>query len=412
MTIHSNAAAVVVAMTALGGLVGCADEDVDNPGEPTPPAPITTQFELKTGMRELWTDHVTWTRVFLMDAIADLPDTPFSTERLLQNQDDLGAAIKPFYGDSAGDDLAALLRVHITGAADVVAAAKAGDEAGLEAANTAWYENAEEISKFLSDANPNLPPETIEGMMEMHLDQTLDEATARLTGDWTADVAIYDEIVVHILGMSDGLSQAVSLQFPDKVAVDTTMTADNQELHLAMRKLWEDHVTWTRVFLISAIAGLPDTDAATDRLLQNQLDIGNAIKPFYGDEAGDQLATLLYDHITLAYSVVVAAQGQPTQLNGALAQWYANADQIAEFLAAANPNWNVDDLKSMMKTHLDQTLAEATARLESDWETDVRTYDEIVDHILHMADVLSDGIALQFPDKLGEVADGEGPGTY
>src|SRR5688500_20322833 len=66
----------------------------------------------------------------------------------------------------------------------------------------------------------------------------------------------------------------------------------------AMRKLWEDHITWTRVFIISAVADLPDKAAATERLLQNQVDIGNAIKPYYGNAAGDKLTTLLKEHIT------------------------------------------------------------------------------------------------------------------
>src|SRR5687767_253458 len=57
----------------------------------------------------------------------------------------------------------------------------------------------------------------------------------------------------------------------------------------AVRKLWEDHVTWTRVYIIAALADLPEADAAAQRLLQNQTDIGNAVKPFYGDEAGEQL---------------------------------------------------------------------------------------------------------------------------
>src|SRR5262252_5070715 len=78
-------------------------------------------------------------------------------------------------------------------------------------------------------------------------------------------------------------------------------------LHDAMRKLWEDHITWTRAFIISAAANSPDKAAATDRLLQNQVDIGNAIKPYYGEAAGNQLTALLKEHITTAADVVAAA---------------------------------------------------------------------------------------------------------
>lgn len=111
--------------------------------------------------------------------------------------------------------------------------------------------------------------------------------------------------------------------------------------HDAMRKLWEDHITWTRVFIISAAGDLPDKATATDRLLQNQVDIGNAIKPYYGDAAGNKLTTLLKEHITTAGEIVAAAKaGDKAKQDDATKRWYANADQIADFLSGANPkNW-------------------------------------------------------------------------
>src|SRR5438105_11594514 len=61
----------------------------------------------------------------------------------------------------------------------------------------------------------------------------------------------------------------------------------------AMRKLWEDHITWTRLVIVAVLDDRPEKDAALARLLQNQVDIGNAVKPFYGDAAGNQLTSLL-----------------------------------------------------------------------------------------------------------------------
>jgi hypothetical protein len=78
--------------------------------------------------------------------------------------------------------------------------------------------------------------------------------------------------------------------------------------------------------------------------------------------------------------------------------WYANADKIAQFLAAANPAWPAETLSQMMRTHLDQTLAEAVARLSEDWDADIAAYEDIHLHILAMADTLADGIVEQFPD--------------
>lgn len=168
----------------------------------------------------------------------------------------------------------------------------------------------------------------------------------------------------------------------------------------AMRKLWEDHITWTRVFIISAAADLPDKPAATERLLQNQVDIGNAIKPYYGDEAGNKLTSLLKEHITIAAEVVTAAKANDsTKLTDANKRWFANGDQIADFLSAANPkNWPQAEMRTMMRAHLDLTTKEAVARLKSDWAGDIKAYDE-VHQILHMADMLSEGIMKQHTEK-------------
>ena len=168
-----------------------------------------------------------------------------------------------------------------------------------------------------------------------------------------------------------------------------------------MRKLWEDHVTWTRLAIISLADGLPDQDASVGRLLQNQTDIGDAVKPFYGDAAGDHLTALLHDHITTAAAIIAAAKaGDTAAVNESSARWYANGDDIAVFLNSANPQqWPLDHMKQMMREHLDRTLAEAVARLSANYPADVAAYDAIHVQILGMADMLSLGIIDQFPKR-------------
>jgi hypothetical protein len=172
-------------------------------------------------------------------------------------------------------------------------------------------------------------------------------------------------------------------------------------LHDAMRKLWEDHITWTRNVIISIDAGLPDLNTVVARLLQNQTDIGNAIKPYYGDAAGDQLTALLRQHILGAADVLVALKaGDQSALQAALTAWYANAHDIAVFLSTANPkNWPLAEMDQMMKDHLDATTREAVARNQGDWSADVAAYDAVHVQILAMADMLSSGIIAQFPNE-------------
>ena len=169
----------------------------------------------------------------------------------------------------------------------------------------------------------------------------------------------------------------------------------------AMDKLWEDHIVWTRMVIVDFAAGLPDLKVAEARLLRNQADIGDAIKPYYGAAAGNRLTQLLRTHILEAVPVLVAAKaGNKPKLNAALKAWYANGHQIAVFLSKANPqSWSLPMMDSMMKQHLQLTTAEAVARLEGHWAADVAAYDRVHAEILQMADMLSSGIVAQFPDK-------------
>jgi hypothetical protein len=176
-------------------------------------------------------------------------------------------------------------------------------------------------------------------------------------------------------------------------------SAKPDQLRPAMRQLWDDHVFWTRLYIVSALGDLPDKAATTERLLRNQTDIGNAIKPFYGEAAGTKLTALLRDHILIAADIVGAAKaGNTSVLESSKTRWVANADEISAFLSAANPkNWPAADMKSMMREHLDLTTAELTARLNRDWAADVAAFEKVRAQILHMSDMLTDGIAKQFP---------------
>jgi hypothetical protein len=176
---------------------------------------------------------------------------------------------------------------------------------------------------------------------------------------------------------------------------------DAQAFHDQMRKLWEDHITWTRLVIIGVFQDLPDLNESVERLLQNQVDIGNAIKPFYGEEAGNQLTALLTDHILIAAEILQAAKnGDTAAMNDAIDRWYANADDIAEFLNAANPKqWPLEEMRAMMREHLDLTLQEAVAYLEGDYAASVAFYDQVHLQALEMADMLSEGIIRQFPHK-------------
>ncbi|MBT2691142.1 glycosyltransferase [Bacillus sp. ISL-47] len=167
------------------------------------------------------------------------------------------------------------------------------------------------------------------------------------------------------------------------------------------RRLWVDHVMWTSNYITSATtAGAEDQKQVLARLLKNQEDIGNSIKPYYGEAAGNKLTELLKEHIIIAGDIVEAAKsGQGAKVNQLNKDWHRNADDIAAFLSRANLNLKNEDVKKLLYMHLELVTNDLSASLVKDWDARIVSIDEGVSHIIIMADAISDAIVKQFPDK-------------
>jgi hypothetical protein len=181
----------------------------------------------------------------------------------------------------------------------------------------------------------------------------------------------------------------------------TGLSPEAVSLKLALRRLWADHVIWTREYVVAAVAGTPDAGAAATRLLKNQEDIGNAVVPVYGAAAGQALTGLLKEHIMIAVELIKAAKaGDNASFEDNDRKWTKNAEEIAGLLSGANPhNWPKADVTDLLMQHLNLTKGEVVARLKSQWDDDVAAFDQIFTEILTVSDVLADGIVKQFPDK-------------
>ena len=178
----------------------------------------TSKEPVRLALRKLWSDHVIWTRCYIVAAVAGTPDAGAAAERLLKNQEDIGAAIAGYYGQAGGDGLTALLKEHIMIAVELVAAAKSGDQAAFATQDARWTANIREIARFLAGANPNWPEQDVFDLLALHLKLTKDEAVARIGGDWTADVKAFDDIFTEIMVLADALHDGIVAQFPDRFA--------------------------------------------------------------------------------------------------------------------------------------------------------------------------------------------------
>lgn len=187
---------------------------------------------------------------------------------------------------------------------------------------------------------------------------------------------------------------------PGLATVSAGISKAEMDLKSYMRMLWEEHIAWTRMAIISIAYNLPDQDLVIKRLLRNATDMEAAFKPLYGDEKASRFGSLMKDHLVTAAQLVNAAKaGDSKAAADAEKKWYANADEIAAFLNTINPNWPKEALMIMLHGHLALTKSEAVARLTRDYATDIALYDKIEKQALTMADALTEGIVKQFPDK-------------
>jgi len=172
------------------------------------------------------------------------------------------------------------------------------------------------------------------------------------------------------------------------------------QLMVEMQKVWIDHTIWTRSYIVSAMSNRPDQKDVLDRLLRNQEDTGNVFKPYYGEAAGNKLTDLLKEHILIAGKIVAAAKaGNQDDLKNLQKDWHRNADDIAKFLSAANPNWPFKTIQDMLYTHLQLITKIVIECLNGNWQADIAATDKNEIHMINFANMLTEGIIKQFPEK-------------
>lgn len=212
---------------------------------------------------------------------------------------------------------------------------------------------------------------------------------------WMRKLLIVGLIMLFPLSMNFGLV-SVNAKPSEECISQSEVKFENE-----FRRLWIDHVLWTSNYITSATtAGAEDQKQVLARLLRNQEDIGNAVKPIYGEAAGNKLTDLLKEHIVIAGKIVEAAKnGKTDEVTKLNKEWYRNADEISLFLNSANPHLKKEDLKKLLYMHLELVTDDLLGSLDKEWDARIVAIDEGVTHIIIMADAISEAVVKQFPEK-------------
>ena len=221
------------------------------------------------------------------------------------------------------------------------------------------------------------------------------------TGDTLYNLALqYNTTVQNILNTNAQLNP-YNLRVGQQIYIFPNYWVSINKVHLLeqMNLVWEQHIMWTRMLLISIAENLKDLDATEARLLQNPRDIANIFKIYYGDDIANQIQKLLTEHLTIGKNLIVALKnGNKEEAARLNTNWYRNADEMAEAFSRINPFYPKEEVRRMLYEHLRLTTNEVNARLSGKYAEDINAYDLIQKEILMMSHFFVDGIVKQFPN--------------
>lgn len=172
-------------------------------------------------------------------------------------------------------------------------------------------------------------------------------------------------------------------------------------LNNELRRLWEEHIVWTKLTIMALANNDPDTEAITNRLLKNADDFGHLFESFYDKNTSKQFSNLIRDHLTIVADLVLAAKKEDVNSVKMIDdKWHKNADDISKFMHSINPYFNESEIRNMFYNHLTLTKNEAVAILSNKYDETIKIFDEIEIQALMMSDMFLEGFTKQFKDQI------------
>ena len=167
--------------------------------------------------RDLWVGHIFWVREVVRGlAEKNQAAADFAEKQVVANAKQLAGAIEPFYGKAASDQLFKLLAGHYTAVKAHATATVAGDAAAAKKAIADLTSNANEIAKFLSGANPNLPEATLKSLLAAHGGHHVQQNQQFAAHDLAGEARTWDAMKSHVYTLADALIGGIAKQFPDR----------------------------------------------------------------------------------------------------------------------------------------------------------------------------------------------------
>jgi hypothetical protein len=178
------------------------------------PAPAKVN-ETGATLRDLWVGHVFWVRNVVVSTFAgNQPAAAAAEQEVVANAKQIAAAIEPYYGKDASEKLFGLLAGHYGAVKQYLEATVAGNKAKQDAAFKSLSSNATEIARFLSGANPNVPFDTLNGLLLAHGGHHVQQIQQVQSKQYAQEAQTWEAMKKHMYVIADALAAAIAKQFP------------------------------------------------------------------------------------------------------------------------------------------------------------------------------------------------------
>lgn len=141
---------------------------------------------------QLWLDHVSLTRKFILEFFEDDPNVNDTEKALLRNQVDIGTELDKYY-PNASAVIVPILTEHIIQAKDILTDLKFKRFSRLFSDINKWYDNAALFSDAMKEINPKW---NLHSHMDEHLRITEREALYKWLGANQISADIYEKRII------------------------------------------------------------------------------------------------------------------------------------------------------------------------------------------------------------------------
>ncbi|WP_322907623.1 copper amine oxidase N-terminal domain-containing protein [Paenibacillus campi] len=362
--------------------------------------------DLRATLGQILGEHALLAIIAMQKGIDGKPDFTQAAAALNANTDELSAAVASVYGNAAGESFKTIWSSHIGYFVDYVKATAAKDNAAKQKAKDELAEYKVKQAKFFADANPNLPQAALEAGLQEHIDMLLTAFDAYVAKDYAKAYDTADQAYKHMFMFGDILSAAIEKQFPDKFTSDMS-TTQASDLRSALGIILGEHATLAVWAMQKGIDGAPDFTQVAGLLNKNTDELSAAVASVYGNAAGDAFNKIWSSHIGYFVDYVKATAAKDNAAKQKAKDELAEYKVIqAKFFADANPNLPQSALEAGLAEHINMLLMAFDDYVAKDYTKAYSQERMAYAHMFMFADILSEAIVMQFPEKFGGTSSG------